>query len=133
MSEQIRRDLAEIVREELKDPRIGLCSFTEVKMSRDISHAVIYCSVLDEKAQQETVDTLNRASGFLRSQVAKRLSARTVPALHFVLDDSGQRGAAMDHLIGKAIRSDTEREQRATQTQQPSTADKDAGDDGGQD
>lgn len=109
MSEQIRRDLAEIVREELKDPRIGLCSFTEIKLSRDISHAVVYCSVLDETAQQETIETLNRASGFLRSQIAKRLISRTVPALHFVLDDSGQRGAAMDHLIGKAIRKDTER------------------------
>ena len=127
MAEQIRRDLAEIVRAELKDPRIGLCSFTEVKLSRDISHAVVYCSVLDENAQQETIELLNRASGFLRSKVASRLLARTVPALKFVLDDSGIRGAAMDDLIDKALRSDSEREQHAEQ--QSSTEHKDAGDD----
>jgi ribosome-binding factor A len=127
MAEQIRRDLAEIVRAELKDPRIGLCSFTEVKLSRDISHAVVYCSVLDENAQQETIELLNRASGFLRSKVASRLLARTVPALKFVLDDSGIRGAAMDDLIDKALRSDSEREQHTEQ--QSSTEHKDAGDD----
>ena len=127
MAEQIRRDLAELVRAELKDPRIGLCSFTEVKLSRDISHAVVYCSVLDESAQQETIELLNRASGFLRSKVASRLLARTVPALKFVLDDSGIRGAAMDDLINKALRSDSEREQQAEQ--QSSTEQKDAGDD----
>jgi ribosome-binding factor A len=127
VSEQIRRDLAEIVRAELKDPRIGLCSFTEVKLSRDISHAVVYCSVLDENAQQETIDILNRASGFLRSKVASRLIARTVPALRFVLDDSGIRGAAMDNLIGKALRSDSEREQHTEQ--QPSTEQDETDDD----
>ena len=127
MSEQIRRDLAEIVRAELKDPRIGLCSFTEVKLSRDISHAVVYCSVLDESAQQETIELLNRASGFLRSKVASRLMSRTVPALKFVLDDSGIRGAAMDDLINKALRSDSEREQHAEQ--QSSAENKETGDD----
>lgn len=127
MAEQIRRDLAELVRAELKDPRIGLCSFTEVKLSRDISHAVVYCSVLDESAQQETIELLNRASGFLRSKVASRLLARTVPALKFVLDDSGIRGAAMDDLINKALRSDSERGQQAEQ--QSSAEQKDAGDD----
>ena len=127
MAEQIRRDLAEIVRAELKDPRIGLCSFTEVKLSRDISHAVVYCSVLDESAQQETIELLNRASGFLRSKVASRLMSRTVPALKFVLDDSGIRGAAMDDLINKALRSDSEREQHAGQ--ESSAENKEAGDD----
>lgn len=122
VSEQIRRDLADIVRAELKDPRIGLCSFTEVKLSRDISHAVVYCSVLDEGAQQETIELLNRASGFLRSKVASRLISRTVPALKFVLDDSGLRGAAMDSLIGKALRSDSERAE-----QQSSSEDNEAG------
>ena len=127
VSEQIRRDLADIVRAELKDPRIGLCSFTEVKLSRDLSHAVVYCSVLDEDAQQETIELLNRASGFLRSKVASRMIARTVPALKFVLDDSSLRGAAMDHLIGKALRSDSERAE-----QQPATDD-DASDHAGDD
>ena len=106
MAEQIRRELAEIVRDELKDPRMGLCSFTAVKLSRDLSHAVVFCSVMDDSHREETIDTLNRAPGFIRSQIASRIRARSVPLLKFIHDESVERGAAMDELIEKAILSD---------------------------
>lgn len=106
MAEQIRRELAEIVRDELKDPRMGLCSFTAVKLSRDLSNAVVYCSVLDKDLCDETIETLNHATGFIRSKVASRIRARTVPVLKFVNDDSVERGEAMEKLINKAIESD---------------------------
>ena len=110
MAEQLKRELAEIVRGEIKDPRLGFVSFTEVRMSRDLSHAVIYTTVLDSDLdsarQQESIDILNNAAGFIRSQVAKRIRARIVPTLKFVLDDSITRGAAMDELISEAIESD---------------------------
>jgi ribosome-binding factor A len=106
MAEQIRRELSEIVRDELKDPRMGLFSFTEVKLSRDLSHAVVFCSVLDEKLRDDTLETLNRAAGFIRSKIASRIRARTVPVLKFVNDDSVERGAEMEELINKAIESD---------------------------
>ncbi len=106
MAEQIRRDLAEIVRDELKDPRMGFLSFTAVKLNRDLSNAVVYCSVMEDDKQVETIDTLNRAAGFLRSNLAARIRARTVPVLKFVNDDSVKRGAAMDDLIRKAVSSD---------------------------
>ena len=106
MAEQIRRDLAEIVRDELKDPRMGFLSFTAVKLNRDLSNAIVYCSVMEDEKQAETLDTLNRAAGFLRSQLASRIRARTVPILKFVNDDSVKRGAAMDNLIRKAVSSD---------------------------
>ena len=106
MAEQIRRELAEIVREELKDPRMGLCSFTAVKLSRDLSHAVVYCTVLDDVLRDDTLETLNHATGFIRSQIASRIRARTVPVLKFVNDDSVERGEAMEELISKAIKSD---------------------------
>ena len=106
MAEQIRRELSDIVRDELKDPRMGLCSFTAVKLSRDLSHAVVFCSVLDDTHRDETIATLNRAAGFIRSQIASRIRARSVPELKFVNDDSVERGAAMEKLINKAIRSD---------------------------
>ena len=108
MAEQIRRELSEIVRDELKDPRMGLCSFTAVKLSRDLSHAIVFCSVLDDAHRDETIETLNRASGFIRSQIAARIRARSVPLLKFVNDDSVERGAAMEELIREAIRSDRE-------------------------
>jgi len=110
MAEQLKRELAEIVRGEIKDPRLGFVSFTEVRMSRDLSHALIYTTVLDSdldsERQQESIDILNHATGFIRSQVARRIRARIVPTLKFVLDDSITRGAAMDELISEAIESD---------------------------
>ncbi len=106
MAEQIRRDLAEIVRDELKDPRMGFLSFSAVKLSRDLGNAVIYCSVIEEDKQVETLETLNRATGFLRSKLASRMRSRTVPILKFINDESMIRGAAMETLIRKAINED---------------------------
>ncbi len=111
MAQQIRRELAEIVRDEIKDPRLGFLSFTEVRMSRDLSHAVIYCSVFnapqkDKNGEKESIEVLNRAVGFIRKQIAHRIRARIVPTLKFVLDDGVTRGIAMDKLISKAVKSD---------------------------
>jgi len=109
MAEQIRRDLSEIVREELKDPRLGLFSFTEVKLSKDLSNAIVFCSVLEGEHSDETIETLNHAAGFLRSRIAGRIHSRTVPVFRFVKDDSAERGEAMDALIRKAVSSDEAR------------------------
>ncbi len=106
MAEQLRRELAEIVRDEIKDPRLGFMSFTEVRMSRDLSHAVIYCSFFNAEKEKESIEVLNRAVGFIRKEIARRISARIVPTLKFVVDDSVMRGVAMDELISKAIKSD---------------------------
>ncbi len=111
MAEQLRRELAEIVHSEIKDPRLGFSSFTEVRVNRDLSHAVVYCSVLQPEQQAETLDTLNRASGFMRKLIAGRIHARIVPTIKFVLDDSVIRGAAMDELIGQAIGNDKKQAQ----------------------
>ena len=106
MAEQLRRELAEIVRDEIDDPRLGFVSFTEVRMSRDLSHAVIYCSVLNSEDQVESIEVLNRAVGFVRKAIARRIRARIVPTLKFVVDDSVTRGVAMDELISEAIKND---------------------------
>ena len=106
MAEQLRRELAEIVRDEIKDPRLGFVSFTEVRMSRDLSHAVIYCSLFNHDNQQEAIDVLNRAVGFIRKKIAGRIRARIVPTLKFVIDESVVRGAVMDDLISEAVNSD---------------------------
>ena len=126
MAEQLRRELSDIVQSEIKDPRLGFFSFTEVRMSRDLSHAVVYTSVLEVEDEdptqagedqpeanksevnqlQETVDVLNRATGFIRKQIASRIQARIVPTLKFVADDSVSRGSEMDVLIQKALYSD---------------------------
>ncbi len=109
MAEQLRRELAEIVRDEIDDPRLGFVSFTEVRMSRDLSHAVIYCSVLNSEDQVESIEVLNRAVGFIRKAIARRIRARIVPTLKFVVDESVTRGVAMDELIHDAIENDKKR------------------------
>lgn len=106
MAEQIRRDLSELVNQELKDPRMGFLSFTAVKLSRDLSDAVIYCSVLEEDKREETLETLSRATGYLRTELSKRFRSRTVPKLKFVNDDSVLRGEKMENLIRKAVAAD---------------------------
>jgi len=106
MAEQLRRELAEIIQDEIKDPRVGFLSFTEVRMSRDLSHAVVYCSVLDSEQLHESIEVLNRAAGFIRKSIGRRIRARIVPTLKFVADESIIRGAAMDELISEAVQSD---------------------------
>lgn len=106
MAEQLRRELADIVQNEIKDPRLGFVSFTEVRMSRDLSHAIIYCSVLNSESEEESIAILNRAVGFVRKEIARRIRARIVPSLKFVVDDSVTRGAAMDALISEALKAD---------------------------
>jgi len=116
MAEQLRREVAEIIRDEIKDPRLGFISITEVRMSRDLSHAVIYYSAFHAgdngaQQQQESIEILNRATGFIRKEIARRIRARIVPTLKFVIDDSVTRGAAMDELINEAIQSDMRNDQ----------------------
>ena len=106
MAEQLRRELAEIIQDEIKDPRVGFLSFTEVRMSRDLSHAVVYCSVLEPEQLHESIEVLNRAAGFIRKSIGRRIRARIVPTLKFVADESVIRGEEMDELISEAIESD---------------------------
>ena len=75
-------------------------------MSRDLSHAVIYCSVLNSEQLNESIEILNSAVGFIRKSIGRRIRARIVPTLKFVADESIIRGAAMDELISEAIKSD---------------------------
>ena len=106
MAEQIRRDLSEIIRDDLKDPRMGFISITEVRLTRDLSQATVFCSILEQDKATETMETLNRAAGFLRSRIADRLRTRSVPGLKFRHDTSMEDGAAMEELIQQARASD---------------------------
>jgi ribosome-binding factor A len=106
MAEQIRRELAELVRDEIKDPRVNWVSFTEVTVSKDLSNAVIYFSVMNEEDREPTIDALNSATGFLRHQLAHRIRSRIVPNLKFKYDDSIEKGTSMEALIAKARATD---------------------------
>src|SRR5215470_16824554 len=93
IADQIQRELADIVRTELRDPRVGtLVTLTGVELTRDKSHAKVFFTVLGAPSDIEDVlHGLQRAAGFMRSQLAHRLSTRSVPELHFHYDESVER------------------------------------------
>jgi ribosome-binding factor A len=107
VGEQIQRELADLIRNEIKDPRVGMVSVTAVIVTRDLSHAKVYVSVLGNAEQTDaSVKVLGNAAGFLRHKLGKILHIRVIPELRFYLDRSLEEGARMGALINKAIASD---------------------------
>lgn len=104
VSEQVRRELAELIRTELKDPRIGMISITEVEVTADYAHAkVFFSSMTGSEHLAEVMTGLEKASGFLRRELGKRIRIHTTPQLHFVFDASLERGADLSKLIQEAV------------------------------
>lgn len=104
IADQVQRELSEIIRTEIKDPRVGLVTITGVEVTRDNEHAKVFFTVLGEPAQQEAASrALSHAAGFLRSELAHRLKLRTVPQLHFEYDVSVERGVRLSKLIDDAV------------------------------
>ncbi len=104
VSEQIRRELAELIRSELKDPRVGMISITDVQVTPDYAHAKIFFSSLAGSEHVEGILVgLQNASGFLRRELGKRIRIHTTPQLHFVFDQSLERGADLSKLIQQAV------------------------------
>jgi ribosome-binding factor A len=101
VAEQIQRELADLLQFEVKDPRVSMVTITEVEVTGDLAHAKIYYSVAENTP--ELVTGLQKTSGFLRSQLSKRMLMRTVPQLHFVHDASIERGMHLSRLIDDAV------------------------------
>ena len=104
VADQIQRDLSEIIAFELKDPRVGMITITEVQVTPDYAHAKVFFTMLkdDKEAIKNTVDGLSKAAGFMRGQLGKRLHIHTLPMLHFVHDTSTARGMELSLLIDQA-------------------------------
>ncbi len=105
----IKRELSGLIQFNIRDPRVGMVSVTDVEVSRDMSHAKVYITVLGketEEAAGESVDVLNKAAGFLRSQLAKSNNARTTPKMRFFFDASVVQGQYLSNLIEKAVSED---------------------------
>ena len=104
----IQRELSGLIRSDLRDPRVSpMLTIASVEVSRDLSVAKIYYSLLDAYEHKETQEALVRASGFLRRQLARQMNTRSVPQLRFFYDDSAERGAQMSALIADAVASNT--------------------------
>ena len=101
IADQIQRDLSELIARELRDPRVGLVTITSVEITPDYAHAKIYFTVLGSEAKTAS-EGLNHAAGMLRNHLFKRLHIHTVPTLHFLHDNSVERGVDMSRLIDEA-------------------------------
>jgi len=106
VSEAIRRELAQLIATELKDPRVGMISLTAVEITPDYAHAkVFYTTMAEGEALEHIQEGLVRASGFLRRELGRRVRIHTTPALHFVHDETLARADHLSRLIDKALQS----------------------------
>jgi ribosome-binding factor A len=107
VGDQIQRELAELLREEVKDPRVGRVTITAVEVSADLSHAKVFFTHLSGREHAaEAVDALQHTAGFLRSSLSHRLQLYSVPQLHFAYDDSIESGMRLSQLIDDAVAAD---------------------------
>lgn len=109
VADYLQRELSGIIQREVRDPRVGMVSVTGVDVSRDIGHAKVHYTVLGADSSEdakESTDVLNKAAGFLRSQLSRDSNMRSVPQLRFYFDNSVGQGRFMEDLIGRAAQAD---------------------------
>lgn len=118
MADSVQRELSDLIRQELKDPHLGgLVTISAVKVSADMGYAEVYVTVMgrelgdeqSEAANKETLDVLNKASGFLRHELSRRIKTRITPRLRFHYDKTNAYGNYMFGLIEKAVQDLPER------------------------
>ncbi|MHC6223942.1 30S ribosome-binding factor RbfA [Pseudomonas sp. X10] len=109
IGDQMQRELAELIRREVKDPRVGLVTITAVDVSRDLGHAKVFITVMSpdgSDAVEQSLKALGSAASFLRLQLGRVMKLRSVPQLHFHFDESVSRGAHLSALIERAVAED---------------------------
>ena len=108
VGDEMRKVMQDIISNELKDPRVPLLtSVTQVKMTRDLSHATVFISVFgNEHDKEEALAAIDGANGFIRFQMCKRINLRLAPELHFKLDNTLDEAARMDAIIDRVKAED---------------------------
>jgi ribosome-binding factor A len=100
VSERIHHEISDLLQNEIRDPRLAEVTVTGVEISADLQLATIFVSTLgDQAAKAAALAALERASGYIRRELAQRLNMRVTPAVRFVLDESWERGARLDALL----------------------------------
>jgi ribosome-binding factor A len=109
VADYLRRELAQLIQKEVRDPRLGMVCVNEVEVSRDLAYATVFVTFMESDDAQEAqgrLKVLNQASGFLRSRLSREARMRTVPRLRFVYDSSVVRGRQLSDLIDNALDAD---------------------------
>jgi len=99
LGDQIQREVSDLLQRELRDPRVGMITVTSVDVSPDLSHAKVFFTLFEKDKLADTLAGLKRASGYLRSQLARRIKMYTTPELRFEYDESVERGDRLSRLI----------------------------------
>lgn len=109
VAQQIQKEIAVILQREIKDPRLGMVTVSAVEVSRDLSYAKIFITVFntqDDNAAKQSANVLNEATGYIRSLLGKRIRARIMPELKFLVDNSLMEGMRISNLVDSIIRED---------------------------
>jgi len=104
LGDLIQREVSDLIRLEVRDPRVGMITITSVDVSPDMTHAKVFFTVLEKDKLPETLEGLKRSAGFLRAQLARRVQMYTTPELRFVYDESVERGDRLSRLIDDALK-----------------------------
>ena len=111
LAEEMKREISDILRDEIKDPRVGFVSVTRVEVSSDLRYARIFVSVLGDQAERRELEkALKKAGGFIRSQLAHRIRLRYTPELTFKLDESIEHGIRISSLFRQGLVDDLKAE-----------------------
>lgn len=107
VGEQIQREIARLIQQELKDPRLGMVTVSAVEVTRDMSYATVYITVLGDSSNiKQTLAILEKASGFLRKELSRLITLRSMPTLRFRYDESVEKGNRLASLIDSAVSED---------------------------
>ena len=108
VGEQIKKELSQILQMELKDPRVGFVTVTGVEVTNDLSQARVYISVMgDDTQKEETLRALDKAQGFLRSELGRRIRLRQLPELLFKFDTAIEYGSRIEQLLQEINREES--------------------------
>lgn len=109
VADAMRRELSQLIQREVRDPRVGMVNVNDVEVSRDLASAKVFVTLVGEDDPgkiKASMDALNKAAGFLRSQLARAIQMRSIPRLQFRYDETSVRGQQLSALIEKAVKAD---------------------------
>jgi len=110
VAQQVQQEIAMILQRDFKDPRVGWVTVSDVQVSKDLAYVTVFVTLLgnedDQEKVEETITILNKASGFFRGEIGKRMRLRIVPEVKFEYDDSLVTGIEMSRKVDAAINKD---------------------------
>lgn len=108
LGDLLHREISMLIRDQIKDPRLGMVTISGVSVTDDLSFARVYVTVMEDDRRDGSIDALNHAAGFFRTQLSKHLTTRIVPKLKFIYDDSLITGSRMDALLNSVKPQETD-------------------------